>query len=104
MKGHTFRFDISKVKFEERYKNLEHETMTFYFIAPKEWLGDGFPEAVHAEISVEYPITHPEAVYATVMMSPTREDEDGNSEDYEWFDIMLLPSEIELLMTLAEKH
>lgn len=103
MKGIIFDFDINKVEFEERYYSEEYETVTLYFTAPKEWLNNRFPEAVHSEISVEYPANHPEAIYATVMMSPTKTDTDGNSEDYDWFDIVLLPSEIELLMELAEK-
>lgn len=104
MKGFIFDFDISKVKFEEKYESKEYQTMTLYFVAPKEWLGDQFPEAVHSEISVEYPISQPEAIYATVLMSPIKVDTDGNSEDYDWFDIVLLPSEIESLMNLASKH
>lgn len=99
-----FSFDIDKVKFEERFVNDELETVTLYFIAPKEWLGDLFPEAVHATISVEYPIAHPEASYASVMISPTKEDTDGGFEDYEWGDIIALPEEIEALMILAEKE
>lgn len=99
-----FSFDIDKVKFEERFVNDELETVTLYFIAPKEWLGDLFPEAVHATISVEYPIAHPEARYASVMISPTKEDADGGFEDYEWCDLTALPEEIEALMILAEKE
>lgn len=99
-----FSFDIDKVKFEERFVNDELETVTLYFIAPKEWLGDLFPEAVHATISVEYPIAHPEARYASVMISPTKEDADGSFEDYEWIEIIALPEEIEALMILAEKE
>lgn len=99
-----FSFDIDKVKFEERFINDELETVTLYFIAPKEWLGDLFPEAVHATISVEYPIAHPEASYASVMISPTKEDADGGFEDYEWCDLTALPEEIEALMILAEKE
>ena len=71
MKGYTFEFDISKVMFDEQYKSDEYETVTLYFFAPKEWLGGLYPEAISAEISVEYPVAHPEAIYATVMMSPT---------------------------------
>lgn len=104
MKGFIFDFDIEKVKFEERYENKEYEMITLYFIAPKEWLNGQFPEAVHSEISVEYPMNHPEAIYATVMMSPTKEDSEGHFEDYDWFDIILLPTEIELLMNLAKKQ
>ena len=99
-----FSFDIDKVKFEERFVNDELETVTLYFIAPKEWLGDLFPEAVHATISVEYPIAHPEARYASVMISPTKENSDGGFGDYEWGDIIALPEEIEALMILAEKE
>ena len=31
-------FDAKKVILEDRYKSDEYETMTLYFIAPKEWL------------------------------------------------------------------
>lgn len=103
MKGYTFEFDISKVMFDERYENKEYETVTLYFFAPKEWLGESYSEAISAEISVEYPITHPEAIYATVMMSPTRVTENDGVEDYDWYDIVLLPSEVEQLMDLAAK-
>lgn len=103
MEGFIFDFDINKVKFEEKYENKEYQTVTLYFIAPKEWLGNRFHEAVHSEISVEYPINQPEAIYATVMMSPTKIKTNYDSEDYDWFDIVLLPSEIELLMDLANK-
>lgn len=97
-------FDISLVKFEERLDSEEYNTSTLYFIAPKEWLGDSYPEAVHSEISVEYPFGFiPEANTATVMMSPTRVDEDGNSEDYDWFDVDLSPNDIEALLSLAER-
>ena len=103
MKGYTFEFDINKVMFDEQYKSNEHETVTLYFFAPKEWLGGRYPEAISAEISVEYPIAHPEAIYATVMMSPTRVNENDGVEDYDWYDIVLLPSEVEQLMDLASK-
>ncbi len=103
MEGYTFEFDINKVMFEEQYKSNEHETVTLYFFAPKEWLGGSYPNAISAEISVEYPVTHPEAIYATVMMSPTRVTENDSVEDYDWYDIVLLPTEIEQLMDLATK-
>ena len=98
----TVPFDISLVEFEERFDSEEYNTSTLYFIAPKEWLGDSYPEAVHSEISVEYPSGFvPEANAATVMMSPTKVDEDGNGEDYDWFDIDLHLSDIEALIRLA---
>lgn len=103
MKGYTFEFDISKVMFDEQYKSDEYETVTLYFFAPKEWLGGLYPEAISAEISVEYPVAHPEAIYGTVMMSPTRVTDNNSVEDYDWYDIVLLPTEIEQLMDLAMK-
>lgn len=100
-----FPFDITRVEFEDRFDNEEYNTTTLYFIAPKEWLNDLYPEAIHAEISVEYPFGFtPDAKFASVMMSPTRADENGNSEDYDWFDVDLSLSDIEALISLAEKH
>ncbi len=107
MKEFIFDFDINKVEFDERterYTDDEYGTTTLYFIAPKEWLGDLYPEAVSAEISVEYPSSFPEAIYTSVMMSPTRTDTGDYFEDYDWFDIVLLPSEVEQLMNLAAKY
>ncbi len=49
-------FDMKKVILEDQYKSDEYETMTLYFIAPKEWLEGLYPDAVHTEISVEYPL------------------------------------------------
>lgn len=100
----NFVFDISRVEFEEKFDSEEFNTTTLYFIAPKEWLGDSYPEAIHSEINVEYPLGFvPDAHEVTVMMSPTRADEDGNSEDYDWFDIDLAYSDIESLLSLAER-
>lgn len=104
MKKHIPNFDVSKVEFEEKHENDVYGTTTLYFIAPKEWLEDLFPEADYTEISVEYPIDRPEAIYATIMMSPTQVGKDGDFEDYDWFDIVMLPSEVEQLMELAANH
>lgn len=103
MKGYVFDFNINEVKFDERFIDQKYGTVTLYFICPKEWLNDIFPEATHSEISIEYPINQPEAIYASVMMSPTKEDSAGNAVDYNWLDIVLLPQEIEQLMNLADK-
>ena len=54
-------FDAKKVTLEEQYKSDEYETVTLYFIAPKEWLSDLYSDIVHIEISVEYPLNCPEA-------------------------------------------
>lgn len=101
MKKTIPNFDIQQVEFEECYINEEYETTTLYFIAPKEWLNGSYPEAVHSEISVEYPTNQPEVKYVMAMLSPTRVDEYGNAEDYDWFDIDLFYSEIEALMNLS---
>lgn len=93
-----------RIKFEERYDSGDYGTTTLYFIAPKEMLDGKYPEAVHAEISVEFPMEHIEPAYASVAISPTAyfSEEDGYS-DYDWVDISLPYDEIEALIELAEK-
>lgn len=103
MRNYISNFDISKVKFEERYVNEEENEVTLYFIAPKEWLNKSYIEAIHSEISIAYPTDHPEAMFAYVTMSPTRTDEDGNAEDYDWYDLELTASEIKALLDLAKE-
>ena len=44
-------FDTKKVILEDQYKSDEYETMTLYFIAPKEWL-EGLYEKVHCPFQV----------------------------------------------------
>lgn len=95
-------FDISSVTLEERYLSPEYNTMTFYFIAPVEWLGGRYPDAIRAEISVECPPDLFEAQAATVMISPTKEDEDGNMEDYDWSNLDLSYEDIEKLIELGQ--
>lgn len=95
-------FDVKKVTLEEQYKSDAHETMTLYFIAPKEWLSDLYPDIVHTEISVEYPLNCPEASAATVMVSPTRDLGDKNYEVYDWNDLELSLSDIEVLLGMAK--
>lgn len=104
MSANKFAFDINKVTFDECWKSDERETVTLYFEAPKQWLEDKYPEAARCEISVEYPTCHPEASFASVMISPTKVDESGNAEDYDWRDCRLANSEIEQLLNLAKSH
>lgn len=92
-------WDINKIKFEEKVISEEYETTTLYFIAPKEILNGKYPEAERGEISIEFPTNNPEASYASVMFSPTK---DG--VDYDWFDVDLSYDEIEKLINLAEKN
>lgn len=95
-------FDAKKVILEDRYKSDEYETMTLYFIAPKEWLDGLYPDAVHTEISVEYPLNYPEASAATVMVSPKRDLGEDGYEDYDWSDLELPLSDIEALIRMAK--
>jgi len=96
-------FDISLVQFEERYDDVVYRTTTLYFIAPKEWLDNRYPEAIHSEISIEFPTNMPEARFSSVMMSPTRLTDDNGSEDYDWFDIELSLDVIEAMIALAKQ-
>jgi hypothetical protein len=95
--------DISKIKYEDRYECEEYNTTTLYFIAPKELLNDKYPEAVHSEISVEYPTHKPEACASRVMITPTRKCGDNDYEDYDWFDIDLPLEHIEALINLGNQ-
>ena len=77
-------FDTKKVILEDQYKSDEYETMTLYFIAPKEWLEGLYPDA------------------ATVMVSPTRDLGEDGYEDYDWSDLELSLSDIEALIGMAK--
>ena len=95
-------FDTKKVTLEDLYRSDEYETMTLYFIDPKEWLSAIYDDIVHTEISVEYPLNCPEAFAATVMVSPTRDIGHGKYEDYDWNDLDLALSDLEILLDIAE--
>ena len=91
---------LDGIKFDERYDSEEYETTTLYFIAPKEMLKEGYQDAVSMEISVEFPVGHPESSEVTVMFSPTND----MGEDYDWYDADMCYNDIEDLITIAEKH
>ena len=94
-----------RIKFEESYISEEYDTITLYFIAPKEMLCGKYPEAESMEISVECPREYIEARYSTVMFSPTKYDEESESyTDYDWFDVDMSYDEIEALIKLAEEN
>ncbi|WP_191344206.1 hypothetical protein [Anaerotignum lactatifermentans] len=95
-------FELDQVYLEEVYDNTEYGTTTLYFIAPKDLLGDSYPEAIHSEISLEFPTDNPEARFASAMISPTRETENGY-EDYDWRSIELEYPVIESLIQLMMK-
>lgn len=96
-------FNIADIQFEESYVNEEYNTITLYFIAPKNYVNES-TGIVQTAISVELPLNHLEPRYASVEMSPTRETEEGGLEDYGWFDISLPYEDIDRLITLWEKH
>ena len=87
----------NRIKFEERYDSYDYNTITLYFIAPKEILTKDYPDAVHAEISVELPMNCITARNASVSISPTNKE----GSDYDWEDIDLPYDEIEELIKLA---
>ena len=93
----------NKIKFDEGWNKEDNET-TLYFIAPKEMLSDDYPEAVSAEIMIEFPTDNAKAEYACASISPTRyvEEYDGY-EDYDWCDIMMSDKYINELIELARK-
>ena len=93
-----------RIKFDESYVSEEHNTITLYFIAPKD-LFDGIDEeAESVEISIECPREYISSKYASVEYSPTKyfEEEDGYI-DYDWREIDLPYEEIEALIKLAEE-
>lgn len=103
MKNIIFDRDMGQAVFDERIDNPVCQTTTLYFTVPKKWLGENYENIVGAEMSIEYPMAHPEAVYATVMISPIRE-KDGGFEDYDWCETSATTTEIEMLMALAKKE
>lgn len=44
----------SRIKFDEKYVSDVYGTTTLYFIAPKEFLNNKYPDAESTEISVEF--------------------------------------------------
>lgn len=93
-----------RIKFDESYISKEHDTITLYFVGPKELLTGDYPEAESMEISIECPREYIGAEYATVEVSPTMYDEDGQCyTDYDWREIDLSYEEIEELIELAKQ-
>lgn len=77
-------FDISKIVLEETYKSAIWNSITLYFIAPKEWINDSYPEAESCEIGVEVPIDNMDLTHTLVMISPTK---DGYDYDWNYIDL-----------------
>lgn len=95
-----------RIEFDEAYIDKENETVTFYFIAPREMLINFFiscPNAVSMEISVEFPIDYIEGSYGKCSVSPTILEDDEYS-DIDWRDVDLPEDEIEELIDLAARE
>lgn len=88
--------DISKIEFDARVEDDLGNNIA-YFIAPKELLGDKYPEAEHSTISIKWNECGKDMSEYTVMISPTK---DG--EDYDWmpFDLDVNDSELLLIQTI----
>ena len=94
-----------RIEFDGKYHSEEYGTITLYFIAPKEMLDGKYPEAEHAELSIEFPENIIEAKDAIVLISPTKYDEECDCYvDYEWCDFDLSYGEIEELIDLARQN
>lgn len=92
-----------KIKFDESWNKEDNETV-LYFTAPKELLWEDYPEAVSAEIMLEFPTDSAEAEYVDAYISPTRYvEEDDGYEDYDWQDISLTNTQINELIELARQ-
>ena len=104
----NFRFDISKVELEDSYAVIEYGVAEnrerLYFIAPKEWVEDKYPEAEGSTIILEFnnydDILEGKTRYESI--SPV-EFADGDMIDYDWNDISLEHDEIMQLVDLAAK-
>lgn len=94
----------NKFQFEDRYDSELYETTTFYIIAPKEILGDKYPDAEFATLSIEVPTERMFDYNATVMVSPTKYDEQEEGYmDYDWCDLELPLEDIRKLLDIGMK-
>lgn len=60
----------SRIKFDEKYVSDVYGTTTLYFIAPKEFLNNKYPDAESTEISVEFPTNNPEPTHSICYVFP----------------------------------
>lgn len=77
-------FDISKLKLEDQWESELLGNTVLFFIAPKEWIADRYPEADSAEISCEFHTVEPTKGLISVMISPTK-----NRCGYDWDNLEL---------------
>lgn len=84
-----------KVVLSDEYASHVTKTQHFFFDAPKEVLGDRYPDAIAADISVELPGGHCSAEDAIVLISPVKETEDGPLS-FDWNDAYDIDQTLEL--------
>lgn len=94
--------DLSKIQLDDQYEYQTENIFfrNFWFIAPKELLGDKYPEAEHATIAISYSPDIPSKVCPNhiigCQISPTK---DGI--DYDWKDFDLDYETIMKLLKMA---
>lgn len=89
----------NRIAFDERYDSDVYNTTTLYFTAPRAMLGGKYPEAVSAEISIEFPVDHPLYHEASVMISPTN----AEGSDYDWCEWPIDAESFDKLMRLSDE-
>ncbi len=94
-------------KFDERYDNNYTNETELYFVENKTKLSKytsvQYPEAIAMEIKLTFPLNMLKPDLAIASFSPTRQLEDG-TEDYDWNDIYMKPTEIMELLEIYEKE
>lgn len=96
---------IDRIEFEESFWSQERKVLTMYFVAPLEMLDDKYPDAISAEIMVEFEAEddkHFSPKSGSVEISPTGEHGDGLL-DYDWNYVNVPYEEIELLIQVYYK-
>jgi hypothetical protein len=96
---------IDNIEFEESFWSQEREVLTMYFVAPVELLDGKYPDAISAEIMVEFEAEddkHFSPMSGSVEISPTGEHGDGLL-DYDWRFVDMPCEEIELLIHIYDK-
>lgn len=96
---------IDRIEFEESFWSQERKVLTMYFVAPVELLEGKYPDAISAEIMIEFEAENdkcfsPKSGY--VEISPTGEHGDGLL-DYDWYHVEVPYEEIEMLLQLFDE-
>ena len=95
-------FDIDQVELEESYFSEMYDSMTLYFVLPKEWVNGLYPEACAAELSVEFPCTNPDPTSVKAEIAYTMDEGDAFT-DCGWWDIELSSQDVSELMKFSNR-